>query len=358
MFSVRCFIQFLCISIILLTTVTSLYAQDSLKSENRSQDHYIEKISDYITLKLAISSDLENFSVYSGDTKYQINPNAATITTLSANYSFISASFRFTPKFLPGNSDTDEKGKTKSLGFGLNLNFDHWLQEFSYTRTLGYYLENTADFRPGWQEGDAYIQFPHLLYKNVQGITGYKFNRNFSLNAIATQSERQLKSAGSFIPQFLYRYYLTDDRTRLENPGQTSQKARNLELLLGAGYYHNFVYRKHFYAALGITPGAGFLFINLSTRSSDGSTINSRQQDPILRLDARAGVGYNGERFFGGLYATSFVSSYEQNNTNVINGNSRLFFKLFIGYRIPAPSVLKEKFSALSDKLTNKIKHH
>lgn len=352
--SVRCFLLFLCTNVSLFFTLKGLQAQDSLRAAYNPSNQYVETIHDYITLKLAISSDLENFSVYSGDTKFQINPNTATITTLSANYSFVSTSFRFTPKFFPGNSDTDEKGKSKSLGVGLNLNFNHWMQELSYTRTLGYYLDNTADFRPGWQEGDTYIQFPHLLYKNIQGITGYKFNRNFSLNAIATQSERQLKSSGSFIPQFLYRYYLTDDRTRLENPGQTSQKARNLELLLGAGYFHNFVFRKYFYAALGITPGAGFLFMNLTTRNGNGSTINSRQQDPIFRLDTRVGVGYNGDRIFGGLYATGFVSSYEQNNTNVINGNSRLFFKLFFGYRIPAPAILKENFKAL----TNKIKHH
>ncbi|WP_290795671.1 DUF4421 family protein [Flavihumibacter sp. UBA7668] len=331
-----------------------LHAQDTRSIKLGSKQQYIETMSDFITLKLALTSDLETFSVYSGDIRYQINPNAATITTISINYSFISATFRFTPRFFPNNSDTDEKGKTKSLGFGLNLYLDHWLQELSYGRTKGYYLDNTSDFTPGWQEGDLYIQFPNLLYKGFQGTTGYKCNRNFSLNAISTQSERQLKSAGSFIPQIHYRYYLTDDRTRLETPNQSSQKARNLELLAGAGYYHNFIMKKNFNVALGLTPAAGFLFMNFTTRNANNSTINSRQRDLIVRVDARAGLGYNGERIFGGFYTSAFTSSYEQENSHVINGNSRIFFKLFLGYRISALSIVKEKQSNISSRITNK----
>jgi hypothetical protein len=339
----------------ILSIGTAAYTQDSIATGNDIKSTYIAPIRDYITLKLAQTTDLENFSVHDGDTKYRINPNAASITTISANYSFISLSFRFAPPFLPGNRDNNEKGKTRSGGMALNFYMDHWLQELSYHRTKGYYLDNTADFRPGWQDGDAYIQFPDLYYKSFQGMTGYKFNQNFSLNALATQSERQIRSAGSFIPQFLYRYYIIDDRTRLISPNQTSQKSNNLELLLGAGYYHNFVLKGNFYVALGITPSAGLLSMNLTTRNGSGEKVKSRQQDPIFRLDSRAGIGYNGERFFGGLYATAFAASYKQENAQVVNGNARILFKLFAGYRIPAPAVLKERIENLTNKMKKTI---
>ncbi|KYP16538.1 DUF4421 family protein [Flavihumibacter sp. CACIAM 22H1] len=328
------------VSLLLYPTVAT--AQDT---------SFVQPVKDFVTLKLALSSEIENFSVHSANTYYQINPNTATVASFSLNYSFLSVSAKFSPSFFPGNADTEEKGKTSSRGLSLNLNFEHWLQELAYTRTNGYYLYNTSDYQPGWQEGDAYIQFPDLLFKSVQGVTGYKLNRNFSFNALATQSERQLKSAGSFVPQFLYRYYITDDRTPLVGSNQSSQKSRNLELLLGAGYYHNFVIRKNVYIALGLTPGAGILFMNLTTRAFDGSTIHSRQRDFIFRADARAGLAYNGERFFGGLYATAFTASYEQDNSQVINGNARLFYKIFLGYRIPAPSLLKEKVNYIKNKL-------
>lgn len=332
------------------------YSQDSIVSGVDIKSKYIAPIRDYITLKLAQTTDQENFSVHTGDTKYRINPNATSVTTISANYSFISLSFRFSPHFLPGNRDNNEKGKTRSGGMALNFYMDHWLQELSYHRTKGYYLDNTADFNPGWQEGDDYLQFPDLYYKSFQGMTGYKFNRNFSLNALATQSERQLKSAGSFIPQFLYRYYIIDDRIPLTSPNQSSQRSNNLELLVGAGYYYNLILTRNFYVALGVTPGAGMLFMNLTTRNGSEEKIKTRQQDPIFRIDSRAGIGYNGERFFGGLYATAFAASYKQENSQVVNGNARIVFKLFVGYRIPAPSVLKEQVASLTNRLTKTLK--
>ncbi len=332
-----------------------VFSQDSIQVKIDNKSAHIQTIKDFITLKVAQTTDQENFSVHTGNTKYRINPNASSITTISANYSFISLSFRFAPPFLPGNRDNSEKGKTRSGGMALNFYLDHWLQELSYHRTKGYYLENTSDFNPGWQEGDAYIQFPDLHYRSFQGMTAYKFNRNFSLNALATQSERQLKSAGSFIPQFLYRYYTIDDRTRLTNPNQSSQRSNNLELLVGAGYYYNLVLNSNFYVALGITPGVGMLFMNLTTRNGSGEKIRTRQQDPIFRIDSRAGIGYNGERFFGGLYATAFAASYKQENAQVVNGNARIVFKLFAGYRIPAPDVIKARITELKNKLTKKI---
>lgn len=233
---------------------------------------------------------------------------------------------------------------------------DHWLQELSYTRTRGYYLENTKDYRSGWQDGDLYIQFPDLVYKNFQGVTGYKFNKNFSLNAVATQSERQVRSAGSFIPHVLYRYYIIDDRTKLATPTAQAQKSNNFELTLGAGYYHNFVYRQRYYVALGLTPGVGYLFTNFTTRNGLGESFREKQQNPLIRVDARAGLGHNGSRFFGGFYATAFTSSYKQENTSVVNGNARIFYKIFFGYRLPAPKQLQAAVADIKQRL-NTIKH-
>lgn len=329
-------------------------AQDSTRTLKKAVPASVEPMSEFITLKLAQSSDLENFSLFTPTVEYQINPNSISQTTLSANYSFISASVNFAPRFFPGNRDNTEKGKTRSRGLALNFYFNHWLQELSYTRTKGYYLENTASFLPNWEDGDPYIQFPDLVYKNFQGMTGYKFNRKFSMNALASQSERQLNSAGSFIPQLLYRYYILDDRTKLLNPGQSTQRSNSMELVLGAGYYHTFVLKRNIYFALGLTPGFGYLFMQLNTRETGGTSYQTHQRHALARIDSRIGLGYNGKRIFGGLYATAFVSSYQETE-QVVNGNARLFFKLFFGYRIPAPSVLIEKVTLVKQKLNQTI---
>lgn len=70
-------------------------------------------------------------------------------------------------------------GKTRIRGFSAGFNFRHWQQSFSYNRTKGYYLENTAAYRTNWTPDQPYIQFPDLVFKQYQGTTAYNFNPGF-----------------------------------------------------------------------------------------------------------------------------------------------------------------------------------
>ncbi|ULQ55981.1 DUF4421 domain-containing protein [Flavihumibacter rivuli] len=332
----------LCLAISLVSLCT--LAQPAV-TDTASRSHRLGKIeymSHYIILKLSQNTDLETFAVKSNQQDINLSPNANSVTRLSVNYRWLSFSYGFIAKFLPGNDDDAIRGKTKGKSFGLNMNFKRWLQEFSYSRTQGYYLENTKDFDPGWQEGDPYLQAPELVYKNFQGITAYKFNPDFSINALATQTERQTQSAGSFIPQLLYRYYITDNKVEL-GPGGSSQRAQNLELVLGAGYYHSFVLKEKFYLAAGLTPGIGYVHTWLTTRFYDEDSQQSAQDNFIFRLDGRAGIGYNGRRLFAGLYGRLSAASFKQQNTTVITENARSSVQLFLGYRLHSPKWLKEE---------------
>jgi hypothetical protein len=46
----------------------------------------------------------------------------------------------------------------------------------------------------------------NLRTLKVGGITSYIFSKKFSYHAIVSQREKQLKSAGSFMPNFLFYY--------------------------------------------------------------------------------------------------------------------------------------------------------
>lgn len=304
-------------------------------------DRYIEYMSNYINLKLSHTSDVDELSVITQDNDIYLSPNASSFSNLSFNYRFISFSIKYIPKWLPGNDDNATKGKTKGGGFGLNLNFNKWLQDLSYSKTKGYYLENTGDYDPGWSEGDPYIQFPELEFLNFQGITAYKFNPDFSINAVATQTERQVKSAGSFIPHLLYRYYSINNKEEPE-PNQSGQKSNNFEIVLGAGYYHTFVIKNDFYISLGATPGIGTVFTKLTTRLPAGDVITN-QKNAIFRIDGRAGAGYNGRRFFAGVYSKVSASALKQQKTSVINQDTRIVIQGFAGYRFNAPKWMRDK---------------
>ncbi|WP_341839290.1 DUF4421 family protein [Chitinophaga caseinilytica] len=314
---------------------------------------YIEKIGDFATVKATYSEDLEELALLAPGRDLELAPNASAAVHLGFSYRFLSVGFKVAPRFLRGNGDDDQMGKTAARGLVLGFTFRHWQQELSYSRTKGYYLENTADYVPGWKEGMPYLQFPDLVFRSFQGITAYNFNPRFSVNAVLTQTERQRRSSGSFIPLLMYRYYIIDDRSVPVSPGGATQKTNNFEVLLGAGYQHTFVWR-YWYASLGVTPGAGYIFTKLTTRYPGGPAVD-HHHTPAFRVDGRAGIGYNGERVYGGTYMNVISNASRQENNAVINSDSRLIFRVFVGYRFRAPKLLSRPMDRLTEMYGRKL---
>ena len=160
------------------------------------------------------------------------------------------------------------------------------------------------------------------------------------MKSLTTQTERQLKSAGSFIPLVAYRYYIVDDRTPLIS-SSTSQRSNNFEFAISAGYHYTFVIKQNFYFSLGFTPGVGYNFTKLYTRSQSDNMI-TRSKSPEFRWDGRGAIGYNGDRFFAGAILNLGGSSFRQENTTVINHDYTAFYQVFIGFRLNAPGILRE----------------
>lgn len=334
-------------------------AQNIDSNKNKiPKDSYIEKMDQYLTFKLSVNNDLKGFLV-KNTTKSDIQPNDKNVLKISANYRWLSGSISMTPKFIQGNNDNVFKGKTKASSFSLNLNFSRWIQSLSYSKVKGYYLHNTADYITGWVNGvDPYIQFPNLVYTGYYGHTAYKFNQKFSFNALSAQTERQLKSAGTFMPQFSYNYYIVDDKTPLTGLN-SSQKSNNLELLLSIGYYHTFVIQKKFYIAAGIMPGAGLITTKLLTRMPSGN-YTSHYTNAIYRLEGTVALGYDAERFFIGTQFVGSIAGYNQQKQSNVVISDRLTYQVFAGYRFKAPNFLKNIMDKLDEKkatmLSNKKK--
>lgn len=301
---------------------------------------YIEDMSEYLSPRLSMNDNIKNFIVRNTVT-YELYPNDNTVLKLSLNYRWLSLSYSNAPKFFAGNDDDTLKGTTKITAFAVNMNFNHWMQHLAYDRVKGYYLANTSAYLNPWQQGkDPYIQFPELVYSSFSGNTGYKFNKNFSFNSISAQTERQLKSAGTFIPSLLYNYYIVDDKTQLTGQN-SSQKSNNLEVLLVAGYFYTLVINKQLYVTAGAAPGFGFIKTKLLTRLPAGNE-TSHFTNPILRLETGLAAGYNGERFFAGIQLAASAEAYNQNKTiNVIESDD-VMYQVFAGYRLRAPAFLRK----------------
>jgi hypothetical protein len=329
------------ISVLFTYPANSQQKSDSLFQKNDA-NKYILRYDSVISVRINANSEFDLFEVNGDDFYYDIRPNISISNKISLNYRFISFSFGFTPKFIPGNNDSDLKGKTKTYSLGFGLHPKNWLQEFKYAKIKGFYLHNTNDYNGGWTSGkDPYIQFPELKVQFLRGSTGYKFNPNFSFSAISSLTERQIKSAGSFIPFLNYDYFIIDNKSN-GTTQQSSQKTNNFAMIASLGYIYTFVLGSKFYTSLGLFPGGGIEYTKLLTRIPDGN-IETKNTDPVWRLAEKAAIGYNSEKFFTGAEISLSQATRKQGQSSVHNKATRAYFQVFIGYRFRAPSFIKRE---------------
>lgn len=318
-----------------------LYSQGPDTSRVIVADGWIEKMSNKVALELSFNNSYNILKVRTSTNDIILYPNTPNHLRIKLNYEFISLGIQFAPGFLPGNGDTDLKGETQSLEIGTGLLFKHWFTELLYARIKGFYLKNTADFVM-WQEGQPFMQFPDLDYQSFVVRTGYLSNERFSFKSLTTQTERQLKSVGSFMPVLSFNYLVVNDRSAQYN----TQKSTNIEANIGPGYAYTFVVNERFYMSLAGFTTLGYLNTRLLTRLPDGS-VSTTQDNFIWRWDGRAGAGYNGDRFYAGLYANVSGARYKQEHTTVHNFDTRVFYHLFFGMRFEAPGFLEKSFRRL-----------
>ena len=307
---------------------------------------YIKGYNDQILLKLSLNNKSEEFRVNSNDLDYTLRPNIRNKIKFHLNYNFISAGFSVSPKFLPGNNSDEAKGKSREYAFDIDLSLEHWMQGFAVTYTKGYYLVNTEDYDQNWtQEEPVYIQFPDLVYLNISGYTAYRFNTNYSIKATTNQTERQLKSAGSFIPLIFYRHYTVDDKTPITGTVIT-QKSNNFESGIQLGYAYTLVIAKHWTFSPNVSIGGGFIHTSLLTRDSSRE-IRTKYTSPILRSMASVTSSYRTQHLTTGIRVSGTFESYPENNSSTIITNNQLFGELFFAYLFTAPHFLKKSIDKI-----------
>lgn len=322
--------------------------QDTIVSKNKSNDYY-ESTVDQINIKLDLDSNSERFDLVGQNFEYDIRPNVSTLARISINYKFLSFSFTYPPKIIPGNDDDALKGKTKGFGLGLNLNFNKWIQELQYSKVKGFYLENSDEYVSPWIQGTTpYIQFPDLKVISFRGATSYKFNSNYSLKAISTQTEIQLKSAGSFIPSLIYSYYIIDNQSN-SAAQKTSQKSNSFEALINIGYYYTFVLHKNWYTSLGVSQSAGLNYTSLLTRLPQAN-VKTNYTTGVVRINGKAGIGYNSKRYFGGIELNAFKAYRNEDSPTVTLATTNTAFQIFFGYRFKPPKSVQNIMNEIEEK--------
>ena len=329
---------------LLLLLPLTFFGQEKLNSQTpeTGRNSYIQKEDTLINFKFSFYNLDQEFSVTGKGIPIEIRPNFTLKTRFFLNYRFVSVALAIAPAFLPGNSDSDLKGKTKSFTFNLNFFMHHWVQECQFNTTKGFYLSNTGDLGwPGWTEGkDPYIQLPGMKLLVLRGATSYLTNSNFSLKAVRSHTEIQKKSAGSFMPSLIYSFYSINNDA--EEDWQSHQNSNNFEGLVALWYMHTFVVHKNWYISGGIAPAVGYSFTKLDTYfENEHDTEN--YSEPIFRLNEQASIGANFKRFFTGVQILASQTKESQGSNPITQKNYYTTFQVFAGYRFNAPKFLRKK---------------
>ncbi|WP_163710893.1 DUF4421 family protein [Mangrovibacterium lignilyticum] len=303
---------------------------------------FIQPKNDRMSIKVDVNNHIDGFNVSANeDLKYKIRPNDRLVTTFSLNYHFIAFNFSYIPRFIGSNSDDELKGKTKYFKLGTHMYLNRFYQEIGYARTKGYYLYNPRDFDSAWMKGDPYPQFPELVTTNLYGRTSYQLNPNFSVRAFLDQTEKQLRTAGSFITMLSYSYYRNDNKIELTE-NSSSQKSGNFELLLNAGYFHTLVLLRNFSLTTGVGVGVGGIQTKLVTRYFDESFTNHSLM-AIYRGELLGVLGYDSRNFFAGTRLQLSGETYNQaKDSGGVIVQNHVAYSFYIGFRFNVPKPVKK----------------
>lgn len=258
---------------------------------------------DSFNLKQEIDGKKQTFEFY---------PNIKNKITFGITYKLIDISFGYTPWFFKSNAD---KYKASNFNFGTRFNHKKWYQSLSIIKQKGFFTQFSDN------QG---LYLPSFRSIKVGGTTSYVLNENFSFSALFNQNQWQIRSAGSFVPNFSFYY------TSFENKDDKSDL--NLELYslsFTPSYYYTWVINRKVFLSGGLGVGAGI-------------DIHNKKTSALCEIIFNSKLGYNQD---------SFYSYIEVNNTNFIFNENRarldetsLNALIAVGFRFGPPKKAKKLY--------------
>ena len=180
-----------------------------------------------------------------------------------------------------------------------------------------FFLQNYKGFYS--REKDRTIVLHPDIRLAQYGLFGqYIFNnKKFSYRAAFNQSERQLKSAGSFqLGGGFYYDYLSSNTSLTINE---QNELNNYQLCLSGGYVYTWIIKKNYHVAMGLSVG-----LNVGTES-----LNIEKVEVSPSIFPRMSAGYNADNWSIGLSFVlnrTYVSLNEKRNMLFDTGYAQITF--------------------------------
>jgi hypothetical protein len=321
---------------------------------NIVENPYIEDHDEQLNIKFDVTNDIINYSTsFEGETA-TLSTNLKNSFGFVFSYKFLSLRLGVRPSL--SKNEKKDKGETDYFRFRIKLLFDNWIHNLEYNYRRGFYIEgsqNTID-----EEGNPnfHVQFPNLTTNTISGSSQYKFNKNYSFKAIESNTEIQLKSAGTFMPGISYTYYDVSGTDKIKNSNNETElreaysESNGFSIILNSGYYHTFVLHNYWYANIYANPGVGINYYNATTYSANTSVRQSFDK-VFFSFKSGAAAGYNGQKYYFGLEFNYQSNSnfFDFNNINL--KSTRANFHVFVGYRFKAPKQITKPINKIEEKI-------
>ncbi len=317
-----------------------------------TENSFIEKHHQQLNINFEVSNERTNYFVPFEEGQASVKSNLSIRYAFVFSYKFLSIRLGFRPPV--SDEEKQNKGDSKSFRLRVKLLFDKWSHQFEYNRNEGYYIGNSSDFSFNTENENFHTQFPNLATNEFQGISLYKFNDNFSLRAVESQTEIQIKSVGTFMPGFIYKYYNIKGTEEVKiAPSETIYRENynevyGIDFTANAGYYYTFVFHKYLFAHAYVNPGLGIDFYNSTSYTLNGSDINNGN-DLFYVLNTGASIGYNGKKIFAGAAYDYTYASEKFHSKGVQIQPSKDQFHVYIGYRFRAPKQVRKPVEKIEE---------
>lgn len=241
------------------------------------------------------------------------------------NYKFIGLSFASKiPIFI--NSEA-KRGETKRFGFTSYLYTGKLSVDVLMSYMNGYYLNNSFSHFIGYSKDKEYIR-PDLTSVNFGSSINYVLNNSkFSYKAAFSDTEKQIKSAGSLLfggSIFSYNTHADSSIVPREIGAESFYKTRDLSriqiLAINAniGYAYNFVVLKDGLISLSYVFGNGFQknsFVGVTDERANIWRFGTRHT-------GRLGLGYRFYDYYGrvAVIRSSQFTNLKYNEISLANG--------------------------------------
>ena len=340
-----------CFPIFLLSQEYSSVFDSIAKSE---QNEYILKYHKQLNIKFDISNDINNYYIPYEGTSANFVPNINIRYGLDFSYKFVSIRLGIRPKV--SDKSKEDKGESDNFRMKIKFLFNNWSHLIEYNYIKGYYVKNSSDLFDYDNMESGYVQFPDLKTNIISGTSAYKFNKNYSVRATQSQTEIQIKSAGTIMPSIDYWFYQMDGLKKIIYPdGEVIQREnynayQGVNLILNVGYYYTYVYKKNWYASAYAIPGIGMDFYNETSYTQDGSS-DRVVNEMVLSFQAGAAIGYSSDRYFFGLAGGNRTTNEKFSTEEIHFHTSRSTFHIFVGYRFKAPKTITKPIDTIEKKV-------